>query len=329
MKVLVIGSNSFAGSYFCDYLISKKLKVYGISRSKQEKNYFLKYSYNKFSKNFFNFYKLDINDNLKKIIYLIKKKKIEYIINFTAQGMVAESWIKPEDWYKTNTLSNSVLISHLSKLKFIKKYLNFSTPEVYGNTDLKKKENTNFNPSTPYAISRAAQDFNLIAYYKSFGFPINITRAANIYGPHQKLYRIIPKTILCGLKKKYLPLHGSGNSMRSFIHMSDVCEALSQILFDNKNIGDTFHISTNEFIKINTLVNKIFKKIDINRPLIKITQERIGKDSNYFLNSNFLRKKYNWRDKISLSDGLDEVVEWVKFNIKNFKENEFKYIHKK
>ena len=117
--------------------------------------------------------------------------------------------------------------------------------------------------------------------------------------------------------------------MRSFIHMSDVCEALSQILFDNKNIGDTFHISTNEFIKINTLVNKIFKKIDINRPLIKITQERIGKDSNYFLNSNFLRKKYNWRDKISLSDGLDEVVEWVKFNIKNFKENEFKYIHKK
>lgn len=329
MKVLVIGSNSFAGSYFCDYLISKKIKVYGVSRSQEEKKYFLKYYNNKFNGKFFNFYRVDINKNLKKIIYIVKKNQIEYVVNFSAQGMVAESWLKPEDWYQTNTLSNSKLIKHLSKFKFIKKYLNFSTPEVYGSTNFKINENANFNPSTPYAISRAAQDYNLIAYYKSYGFPVNITRTSNIYGPFQKLYRIIPKTILCGLKKFTLPLHGTGNSMRSFIHMSDVCEALSLILFDVKNVGKTFHISTNEFVKINKLVNQIFKKINIKKPLIKNIRERRGKDSNYFLNSNFLRKKYDWRDKISLSDGIEEVVEWIKFNIKNFKENEFKYIHKK
>ena len=139
-KILVIGSNSFAGSDFIDFLLNKKFKVFGVSRKKEINKEYLRYKSNKNLKKF-KFKKINLNakNDLKKLIKLIKKEKIKYIINFAAQGMVAESWIRPEDWYLTNVVSNSILIKELSKLK-IKKYLNFTTPEVYGHTTSLKKE---------------------------------------------------------------------------------------------------------------------------------------------------------------------------------------------
>ena len=182
-KILIIGSNSFGGSDFADFLLSKKFKVFGISRKYEIDKEHLRYKNNKYIKNF-KFYKINLNirKDIKKLIQIIKKEKISYIINFAAQGMVAESWINPEDWYLTNVVSNSILIKELSKLK-IKKYINFSTPEVYGNTPSLKRESNIFTPTTPYAISRSAQDLNLIAYFKTYNFPVVFTRAANIYGP--------------------------------------------------------------------------------------------------------------------------------------------------
>lgn len=179
-KVLIIGSNSFAGSDFADYLLSKKFKVFGVSRNKEINKEHLRYKNNINLKNF-KFFKIDLNlkKDLNKLIKLIKKQKINYIVNFAAQGMVAESWINPEDWYLTNVVSNSILIKELSKLK-IKKYLNFSTPEVYGHTSSLMKESNIFAPTTPYAISRSAQDLNLFAHYKTYNFPVVFTRAANI-----------------------------------------------------------------------------------------------------------------------------------------------------
>mgnify|MGYP001490331246 CR=1 FL=1 len=179
-KVLVIGSNSFAGSNFIDFLLSLNYQVFGVSRSKEINRIFLKYKNNKKLKNFiFKKINLNLDKDINKLTGIIKKNKIQYIVNFAAQGMVAESWITPQDWYLTNVVSNAKLINKISKLK-ISKYLNFSTPEVYGNTSKMLSEGLNFQPNTPYAISRAAQDFNLIAYYKNFNFPITITRAANI-----------------------------------------------------------------------------------------------------------------------------------------------------
>ena len=199
---LVIGSNSFSGSWFIDLLLDRDYFVYGISRSDENKKEFLKYRSNKKIKNF-KFLKKNINQN-KGIIFitrLIKKKKIEYIINFAAQGMVAESWVKPVDWFKTNTLSTVNLINEIKNLK-IKKYLHISTPEVYGNIKKKKQESFIYNPSTPYAISRAATDMYLKKINAYFDFPAIFARASNVYGPHQQLYRIIPKTIFSILSKK-------------------------------------------------------------------------------------------------------------------------------
>lgn len=328
-KILIIGSNSFAGSDFIDFLLYKNVKVFGISRSKEINKEYLKYKNNKNLKNF-KFYKINLNikKDLSKLFKIIKKEKINYIVNFSAHGMVAESWENPQDWYQTNVVANSILIKQLSKLK-IKKYLNFSTPEVYGNTSSLKKESNIFEPTTPYAISRSAQDLNLLAFYKAYNFPVVFTRAANIYGPYQQSYRIIPKIIISILTNKKIPIHGKGNTLRSFIYMPDVSKAIYRILKDKKNIGETFHISTKKFITILDLVNLIKKIMKIKRKVVYHIKERDGKDFKYTLNSNKIRNLYSWTDKTELETGIINTINWVKKNINYFKKDSLKYIHKK
>ena len=288
----------------------------------------LRYKNNTKLKNF-KYYKINLNKkkDLEKLIRIIKKERIKYIINFAAQGMVAESWINPEDWYLTNVVSNSILIKKISKLK-IKKYVNFSTPEVYGHTRSLKKESYIFEPSTPYAISRSAQDLNLIAYFKTFNFPVVFTRAANIYGPYQQNFRIIPKVIISNLTNKKIPIHGKGNTLRSFVYMPDVSRALYKILLDKNNIGQSFHISSKKFISILNLVKLINKIMKVNNKNIYYVKERDGKDYKYTLNSSKIRKEYSWSEKTELNTGIKNTIRWVKKNINYFK-NFFDYIHKK
>ena len=328
-KILIIGSNSFAGSDFIDFILNKKIKILAVSRSNQINKENLRYKSNKNIKNL-KFCKIDLNKkkDIDKLIQIIKKQKIQYIVNFAAQGMVAESWINPEDWYLTNVVSNAILIKKLSKIK-IKKYLNFSTPEVYGNTSSLKKESNLFSPTTPYAISRTAQDLNLLAYFKTYNFPVVFTRAANIYGPYQQNYRIIPKIIISILMNKKIPIHGKGNTLRSFVYMPDVSKALYKILIDKKNIGETFHISSKKFISILNLVKLIKKIMKINNNIIYHTKERDGKDLKYTLNSSKVREHYSWSEKTDLNNGIIDTINWVKKNINYFKKVPLKYIHKK
>ena len=328
-KILIIGSNSFAGSNFTDYLLDKNFKVYGVSRSKEIKKEHLSYKKNKKLKNF-KFFRINLNlrKDIYRLIQIVKNQKIQYIANFAAQGMVAESWIKPEDWYFTNVVSNSTLIKELSKLK-IKKYLNFSTPEVYGNTSSLMKESNIFAPTTPYAISRSAQDFNLLAHFKTFNFPVTFTRAANIYGPYQQSYRIIPKIIISILTNKKIPIHGRGNTLRSFIYMLDVSRALYKILLDKKNLGQTFHISTKKFISILDLTKLINKLMDVKYKNTYHIKERDGKDLKYTLNSNKVRSNYSWSEKTYLEDGIIHTIDWVNKNFNFLKKSSLNYSHKK
>ena len=328
-KILIIGSNSFAGSDFANYLLNRNFKVYGVSRSKEIDKEHLSYKKNKNLKNF-RFFKINLNlrKDINKLIQIVKKQKIEYIANFAAQGMVAESWINPEDWYFTNVVSNSILIKELSKLK-IKKYLNFSTPEVYGSTSSLIKESNIFAPTTPYAISRSAQDFNLLAHFKTFNFPVVFTRTANIYGPYQQSYRIVPKIIISILTKKKIPIHGKGDTLRSFIYMPDVSRALYKILLDKKNLGQTFHISTKKFISILDLTKLINKLMDVRYKNINHIKERDGKDLKYTLNSSKIRNSYSWSEKTNLERGVKHTIKWIKENIKYFEKVSLNYKHKK
>ena len=326
---LIIGSNSFSGSSFVNFLLKKNKKVLGVSRSKEPNKVFLSYKNNEKIKNF-KFIKIDINiyKGRKKLFRLLKSIKIKYVVNFAAQGMVAESWVNPKDRYTTNVISQIEIIEFLKNYKHIKKYIHFTTPEVYGSTKEWKKETIQFNPSTPYAISRACTDQHLIAINNNFKFPCILTRAANVYGEHQQLYRIIPRSILFPLLNRKITIDGKGNSYRSFIHINDVCDAL-HFLINKGKIGQTYHISTNKLISIKALVTQIIRKLKLEpKKYIQFSKDRQAKDTFYKLNSNKLRK-LGWKDKTSLKQGIEKNILWIKKNISLIKKENFYYSHKK
>ena len=327
-KFLIIGSNSFSGSNFINKILSNKNnKIVGISRSIENK-IFLPYLENK-NLNNFKFYKLNLNKNFTQIIRIIKKFKPNYVANFAAQGMVNESWITPEDWYQTNIVSNTNLINNLKKYKFLKKYLHVSTPEVYGDTRYKIKENLNFAPSTPYANSRAAFDNHLMLFNKVFNFPVVISRAANIYGPGQKLYRIIPKSIINFKKNKKIVVDGMGKSLRAFVYIDDLTEAYYKILLHGKP-GNTYHVSSNKFYSIKNIVTKISTQIKNSKRLIILSKnDRLGKDHRYFLNSDKTRNELNWIPKVNITNGIIKTKEWIELNFKKLNKISTKYIHNK
>ena len=327
-KIAVIGSNSFSGATFVRYLLDKDHDVLGFSRSKQSEDVFLPYKWFEYGRGRFHFKQSDLNDDIKKLIDILTEEKPSYIVNFAALGMVAQSWEKPEDWYQTNVVAQVKLHDQLRKLKFLKKYVHVTTPEVYGSTDGWIKENYNFNPSTPYAVSRAACDLHLKSFFNAYNLPVVFTRAANVYGPGQQLYRIIPRTILYARLGKKLFLHGGGSSERSFIHMDDVSDATYRVAL-NGTVGETYHISTLQTISIRDLVRKIcdFIKVDFS-DLVKDSEESLGKDQSYMLNSNKIRTKLSWKNNIGLEKGIISTIEWVDRNLDILKNLPHEYIHK-
>jgi dTDP-glucose 4,6-dehydratase len=327
MNFLIIGSNSFSGSQFIKYLLANGDNVIGVSRSVEINDVYLPYKWGNFHE-IFKFYSIDINNQLAELVEILNDFKPEYIVNFAAQGMVAQSWETPQDWYQTNVVGQVKLHDQLRKLKFIKKYVHVTTPEAYGSTDGWIKESFNFAPSTPYAVSRAACDLHLMSFFKAYNFPVVFTRAANVYGPGQQLYRIIPRTMLYARLGKKMKLHGGGLSTRSFIHMDDVSAATFKIAIDGIQ-GDSYHISTNETITIRGLVEKICELTNANfSDLVEVSEDRLGKDQAYLLDSTKLRENLTWQDKINLEQGLIDTLSWVDNNIEILKSLPADYIHK-
>ena len=328
-KITVIGSNSFSGASFVAHCLSLGVEVLGISRSPEPADVFLSYKLKNIQQTAkFRFEKLDLNHDSEKIANSIQKFHADYVVNFAAQAMVAQSWEHPEHWYQTNVVGNVKLHDKIRHFTFLRKYVHVSTPEVYGNCTGQVTESMPFNPSTPYAASKAACDLHLRTFFNHYKFPVVFTRAANVYGPGQQLYRIIPRTIFYIKLGKKLQLHGGGNSVRSFIHIQDVASATLKIA-QNGSAGEAYHISTGVYISIKELVELICVKMEVDiAKVIEITDERPGKDAAYLLNSDKLRKELDWADRIKLKDGIDETIEWVDENFEELKKQTVEYIHK-
>ena len=164
--------------------------------------------------------------------------------------------------------------------------------------------------------------------FENYKFPFIILRASNVYGENQRLYRIIPKAIDYFYKKKILPLHGGGKSVRSFIHINDVCEA-TYLAMRKGVLGSIYHISSNEYVSIKKLLLKISKIMNIDpKKYIKNVGDRKGKDGIYRLNSNKI-KKLGWKARINLDTGIIKVLNWYILNKNKFKDQDYYYIHKK
>tara|TARA_Y100001954_G_scaffold237983_2_gene303659 strand:+ start:155 stop:1177 length:1023 start_codon:yes stop_codon:yes gene_type:complete len=335
-KVLVIGSNSFSGSHFVAEALSAGHPVWGVSRSPEPNHVFLPYRWRQengknclATSDNFSFQTIDLNKQVKELIALIDRVQPELVVNFAAQGMVAESWLNPTHWYQTNVVAQVALHDELRKRKFLKKYLHVTTPEVYGSTDGSWiKEHNHFAPSTPYAVSRAACDLHLQSFHAAYGFPVVFTRAANVYGPGQQLYRIIPRTLLSARTGKTMELHGGGHSVRSFIHIRDVVRATMKLALEGEP-GSTWHLSGQKCCSIRELVEKICTVTgsDFNQ-LVQSSEDRLGKDQSYLLESSSMRQVHDWSDEVSLEEGLQETLEWVDAHLATLKAMPWSYQHK-
>jgi dTDP-glucose 4,6-dehydratase len=309
-KYLILGSNSFSGATFTDFLAAEGHDVLATSRSDEAHDAFLPYKWQKRTGQV-RFRRIDLNHDLDGLKALLASERPTHIVNLAAQSMVGESWLHPDHWMMTNVVSNVRLHELLRNYDGLDRYVHVTTPEVYGSTDGWVKENAAFNPSTPYAVSRAAADMSLRTYFSNYEFPVVFTRAANVYGPGQQLYRIVPRTIVAAMGGQKLRLDGGGKSVRVFIHMTDVSDATLKIARAGKP-GDSYHISGYELVSIRRLVEMILKRLGKSfDDCVEIAPERPGKDTAYMLDSIKLRTELGWRDTLSLERGVDEVIRWA------------------
>jgi dTDP-glucose 4,6-dehydratase len=276
----------------------------------------------------FQFHQIDLNTDLRGLLRIITDFQPEYVVNFAAQGMVAQSWERPLDWYRTNLLAMAALHDELRKFPFIKKFVHASTPEVYGNTSGVVREDAPFNPSTPYAVSKAACDMNLFAYQRAYGFPAALTRSANVCGPAQALYRIVPRTIFCILSGERLKLEGGGTSIRSFIHIEDVCEGTRRVA-EVASPGSVYHFSTERRVSIRELVELICARMGVSfDACVELAPPRLGQDAAYLLDTTRARVELGWAPTRELESIIDDTVNWMRTWWKDLIKAPRSYIHK-
>jgi dTDP-glucose 4,6-dehydratase len=326
-KYLILGSNSFSGATFADHLAAGGHDVIATSRSDEPHEALLPYKWQK-RPGRVRFRRIDLNHDLDALKSLLAAERPTHVVNFAAQSMVGESWLHPDHWMMTNVVSAVRLHDLLRNYDALERYVHVTTPEVYGSTEGWIQEYAPFNPSTPYAVSRAAADMSLRTYFANYQFPVVFTRAANVYGPGQQLYRIVPRTILAAMTGQKLRLDGGGKSLRVFIHMSDVSDATLRIARKGTP-GDSYHISGYELVSIRTLVEIILKRLNKSfEDCVEIGPERPGKDTAYTLDSVKLRTELGWRDTLSLERGIDDVVAWAERFRADLPKLPIKYQHK-
>jgi dTDP-glucose 4,6-dehydratase len=329
-KIVVIGSNSFSGASFVAHALANGASVLATSRSPEPIPAFLPYRWSETPPDptRFRFEQLDLNHDTDRIADAVEAFRPDFVINFAAQSMVAESWLHPDHWYQTNVVANVRLHESLRRFDFIRRYVHVSTPEVYGSCSGNVTEAAPYNPSTPYAASRAACDLHLMTFFKNYKFPVVFTRAANVFGPGQQLYRIIPRTALYVLTGRQLQLHGGGHSVRSFIHIRDVAEGTLRIARQG-NPGEVYHLSTRVNHSIRQVVEIVCRKLraDFSK-VVEIVGDRPGKDAAYLLDSTKARQTLAWNDSIPFEQGVDETIHWVQQHLDVLRNQPFDYIHK-
>lgn len=305
MLFAVLGASSFSGAAFTNYAARNGHEVMPLSRPRY-----------------------DLNSGIDAIMREVDDHKPEYFVNFAALNMVGESWKYFDDYYRTNVLGVARLAHELRQRPFLKKFVQVSTPEVYGTTDVHLKEGAPCRPSTPYAVSRAAADMHLAALHATYGFPVCFTRSVNVYGPGQQAYRIIPKTVLLITKGRRLQLHGGGASTRSFIHISDVADSILRVAFNGRP-GETYHTSTWVQTRIVDLVGKVCDLMGVYMgDVVEPAPERPGKDMAYQLDHGKIRDELGWTPRVELDDGLAETVAWFKERAQQFDDASLEYVHR-
>lgn len=247
-----------------------------------------------------------------RLFELFDAEKPEVIINFAAQGEGAASWSKFWRFYETNATALAKMTEELLHRDYLERWIQIGTSELYGSCDFPAKEETPIQPTSPYAASKAAGDMHLLSISKVLNFPMNIIRPSNAYAPGQLLHRVIPKAVLCGLTGQKLPLHGGGRARKSYIHARDLGRAI-HLVSEKAPLGRVYNAGPPESTSIRDLVAKVAEALNMPfEQLCEVTEDRLGQDSQYWLDSSAIKRDVGWEPQISLEEGIEGMVEWGK-----------------
>jgi dTDP-glucose 4,6-dehydratase len=322
-KLIVTGGLGFIGSNLIKLLLQKKYHVINVDKISYSSNF---YNIENFKKNKkYSFIRCDIN-NKKKILNILKIHKPIGIFNLAAETHVDRSIDGPKAFINSNILGVFNLLEAFrsySKVNKKIKLIHISTDEVFG--DLKKgrsNEKYTYNPSSPYAASKAASDHLVSSYVKTYNLKAIVTNCSNNYGPRQHPEKLIPKLIYNIIKNKPLPIYGKGKNSREWIHVDDHCEALIKV-FKKGKLGEFYNIGSNKNLnnlEITKLLIKVAKKIVKINSNVKVifVKDRPGHDFRYALNSSKIKKYLQWKSKIKFEKGLYETFLWYYKNQKYF-----------
>jgi len=323
---VVIGSNCFTGSHIVDALLDDpQARVLGVSRSPEYKPVFLPYKRRPDCCRF-EFRQVDIVRHFDALIALIDEMKPQVVINVAALSEVALSNERPCEYFETNTLAVVKLCEHLRRRPCVKRYVHISSAEILGSCAEPVTESERFDPSTPYAVSKAAADMYLNVLIRNFAFPAIMIRTTNVYGPHQQLYKIIPRTIISLRHGTTVDLHGGGKAMKSFVHIRDVTRGIMAAI-DCGQPG-TYHFSAASDLTVADVVRIICRVLghDFDRAT-RVVEERLGQDARYWLDCSKAARELGWAPEVRLEDGLKEVISWIEENWTAIMNEPHEYIH--
>lgn len=311
-KIIITGGAGFIGSNYIFYMLNKYPNYRIICLDK------LTYAGNLstlipiMDNPSFKFIKADICD--REVIYKVfKQEHPDIIVNFAAESHVDRSIENPNVFLKTNIEGAAILMDACNKYG-IERYHQVSTDEVYGDLpidrpDLFFTEKTPINTSSPYSSSKAAADLLTLAYQRTYGLPVTISRCSNNYGPYHFPEKLIPLTIINALKNERIPIYGDGVNVRDWLYVKDHCRAIDLIIHKGC-VGEIYNIGGhNEMSNIN-VVKIICKELGKSESLIKYVADRKGHDTRYAIDPTKIHSELGWLPEIKFEDGIKDTIQW-------------------
>ena len=333
MKYLVTGGAGFIGSNYLHYVVNK-----------YEDDFFVCLDALTYAGNYNNIKSLENKKNYKFVHgditdrnfvnKLFEQKHFDVVINFAAESHVDNSIKNPEIFLTTNIIGTEVLMDACLKYG-IKRYHQVSTDEVYGDLpldrpDLLFKETTPIHTSSPYSTSKASADLLVMAYYRTYGLPVTISRCSNNYGPYQFPEKLIPVVISKALKNEKVPVYGTGENVRDWIHVHDHNVGVDLIVREGK-VGEVYNLGGHSERNNLTIVKTILKQLGKSEDLIEFVADRKGHDLRYAIDSSKVEKELGWKRSYTFEEGIKETIDWYVGNqdwIENILSGEYKNAYK-
>lgn len=312
MTIIVTGGAGFIGSNFIFYMLDKHPEYRIICLDKLTYAGNLSTLKSVMDKPNFRFVKLDICDR-DGVDRLFKEERPDMVVNFAAESHVDRSIDNPRIFLETNIIGTSVLMDACRKYG-ITRYHQVSTDEVYGDlpldrSDLFFTETTPIHTSSPYSSSKAGADLLVLAYYRTYGLPVTISRCSNNYGPYHFPEKLIPLMIVNCLNNKPLPVYGEGLNVRDWLYVEDHCQAIDLILHKGR-VGEVYNVGGHNEMRNIDIVKLICRELGKPESLITHVTDRKGHDMRYAIDPTKIHNELGWSPGTKFTDGIKRTIRW-------------------